>query len=116
VAWTQFVAELYELFGTDTNHLGHLTKLKQYGTVKEFIAAFERLTFHKEGMSDSFFQEFFISGLNEEICAHVLMDRPQSMVEDTKRTKNNRMSILKLTKPHLFLALNQTLILLLVLH
>jgi hypothetical protein len=29
IAWTQFVAELYERFDTDTNHLGHLTKLKQ---------------------------------------------------------------------------------------
>jgi hypothetical protein len=28
IAWTHFVAELYEHFDTDTNHLGHLTKLK----------------------------------------------------------------------------------------
>jgi hypothetical protein len=41
----QFVAELYERFDTDTNHLGHLTKLKQSGTVEDFIAAFERLAF-----------------------------------------------------------------------
>jgi hypothetical protein len=32
VAWTHFVAELYECFDTDTNHLGCLTKLKQSGT------------------------------------------------------------------------------------
>jgi hypothetical protein len=24
IAWTHFVAELYEIFETDTNHLGHL--------------------------------------------------------------------------------------------
>jgi hypothetical protein len=41
VAWTQFVAELYECFDTDTNHLGHLTKLKQSSTVEYFIATFE---------------------------------------------------------------------------
>jgi hypothetical protein len=34
VAWTHFVAEFYECFDTDTNHLGRLTKLKQSGTVK----------------------------------------------------------------------------------
>jgi hypothetical protein len=45
ISWTQFVTELYELFDTDTNHLGHLTKLKQSGTVEDFIAAFERMAF-----------------------------------------------------------------------
>jgi hypothetical protein len=28
VSWTQFVAEIYECFDTDTHHLGRLTKLK----------------------------------------------------------------------------------------
>jgi hypothetical protein len=41
----QFVAELYEGFDTDMNHLVHLTKLKQSGTVEDFIAAFEQLAF-----------------------------------------------------------------------
>jgi hypothetical protein len=41
VAWTHFLAELYEFFDTDTNHLGHLKNLKQSGTVKDFIASFE---------------------------------------------------------------------------
>jgi hypothetical protein len=45
IAWTQFVTELYEHFDTDTNHLGRLTKLKQLGTVEEFIDAFECLAF-----------------------------------------------------------------------
>jgi hypothetical protein len=70
------VEELYEFFDTDTNHLGHLTKLKQSGTVEEFIASFERPTFHTEGMSDAFFQECFISGLKDEICSHILMAWP----------------------------------------
>jgi hypothetical protein len=55
IAWTQFVTELYECFDTDTNHLGRLTKLKQSGTVEDFITAFERLTFRTEGMTDAFF-------------------------------------------------------------
>jgi hypothetical protein len=87
IAWTQFVAELYERFDTDTNHLGHLTKLKQLGTVEDFIAAFEHLAFRTEGMSDAFFRECFISGLKDEIRAHVLMAQPESWVEATKRAK-----------------------------
>ena len=45
VAWTHFVAELYEQFDTDTNLLGHLTKLKQSGTIEYFISSFECLDF-----------------------------------------------------------------------
>jgi hypothetical protein len=74
VAWTQFVAEIYDHFDTDTHHLGHLTKLKQTGPVEEFIASFEQLDFRTEGMTYAFFRECFISGLKDEICAHVLMD------------------------------------------
>jgi hypothetical protein len=50
VSWTLFVAELYECFDTDTHHLGHLTKLKQSGTMEEFIPTFEHLDFRMEGM------------------------------------------------------------------
>jgi hypothetical protein len=87
IAWTHFVAELYELFDTDTNHLGHLTKLKQSRIVEDFIASFESLTFRIEGMSDAFFRECFISGLKDDIQAHVLMVWPQIWVEATKRDK-----------------------------
>ena len=55
VAWTQFVANLYERFDTDTNHLGRLTKLKQSGTMEDFIASFGRLVFRTERMSNAFF-------------------------------------------------------------
>jgi hypothetical protein len=41
VSWTHFVAELYELFDTNTNHLGRLKKLKQSHTVEYFIVSFE---------------------------------------------------------------------------
>ena len=56
VTWTQFVAEIYKHFEIDTNHLGRLKRLKQSGTVEDFIATFERLDFRTEGMSDAFFQ------------------------------------------------------------
>jgi hypothetical protein len=67
--------------------LGRLTKLKQLGTVEDFIVAFEHLSFRTEGMSDAFFHECFISGLKDEICTHVLMAQPESWVEATKRAK-----------------------------
>jgi hypothetical protein len=70
------VAELYECFDTNTNHLGCLTKLKQSETMEDFITAFERLDFRTEGIYDEFFQECFISSLKDEIHAHVLMARP----------------------------------------
>jgi hypothetical protein len=90
ISWTQFVTNIYEHFDTDTNHLGHLTKLKQSGIVEEFIATFEHLAFRTEGMTDAFFQECFISGLKEEIRAHVLMAQPSTWVEATKRAKEEQ--------------------------
>jgi hypothetical protein len=108
IAWTHFVADLYEHFDIDTNHLGCLKKLKQSRTMEDFIAAFERLTFWTEGMSDAFFRWCFISGLKDDIRAHVLMDWPQSWVEATKRDKeakqiisfqNQKPSFIPRTKP-----------------
>jgi hypothetical protein len=84
------VEDIYECFDTDTNHLGRLTKLKQSGTVEDFMASFERLDFHTEGMSDAFFRDCFISDLKDDICAHVLMYRPQSWVDTTKRDKEEK--------------------------
>jgi len=77
------VFELYERFGIDTHYLGHLTKLKQSGTVEDFISAFEHLNFRVEGMCNDFFRECFISGLKDEICPQVLMARPQTWLEAT---------------------------------
>jgi hypothetical protein len=37
ISWTQFVAEIYDHFDNDTHYLGHLTKLKQSGTLKDCI-------------------------------------------------------------------------------
>jgi hypothetical protein len=70
------VADLYECFDIDTNHLGCLTKLKQSDIVEDFIAFFERPGFRTEGMSNDFFLEWFIGGLKDEICGHVLMAQP----------------------------------------
>jgi hypothetical protein len=72
-----------------THHLGHLTKLKQTSPVEEFISSFEQFVFRTEGMADGFFREFFISGLNDEMCAHVLIYHPHNCLEDTKRAKES---------------------------
>jgi hypothetical protein len=61
--------------------------MKQLEIVEDFIVSFEHLDFRTEGMFDAFFQECFIRGLEDDIQAHVLMARPDSWVEDTKRDK-----------------------------
>jgi hypothetical protein len=38
-------------------------------------------------MTDAFFRECFISGLKKDIQAHVLMARPMTWVEATKKSK-----------------------------
>jgi hypothetical protein len=59
-------------------------------------------------MSDAFFRECFISGLKDEIRAHVLMARPQIWVDATKISKegqhvvssqNRKPSFIPRTKP-----------------
>jgi hypothetical protein len=57
VAWTQFFSKLNEHFDTDTHHLGHLAKLKYFGTMEYFITAFEHLAFKMDGMLYYFFRE-----------------------------------------------------------
>jgi hypothetical protein len=64
-----------------------LTKLKQSGTVEDYITTFEQLAFHTKGMLDTFFHECFISGLKEDIHAHVLMAHPKTWLEATHRAK-----------------------------
>jgi len=55
--------------------------------MEEFIFSLEKFVFRMEGMTYSFFMEFFISGLKDEICSHVLMVLPQTGLEATKWEK-----------------------------
>jgi hypothetical protein len=87
------VAELYERFDTDTNHLDRLMNMKQLGIVEDFVDAFECLYFRAEGMYDAFFQECFIIGLKDEIRVHVLMAQPESWVEATKISKEAQQAV-----------------------
>jgi hypothetical protein len=105
VDWTHFFLEIYELFEPDTHHLCHLTKLKQYCGVEDFIVSFECLAFFREGMSDVFFLECFISGLKDEICAHILMAHPWSWVEATKIDKKEKQVVSSQTKKPSFIPL-----------
>jgi hypothetical protein len=109
VAWTHFGKDLYERFDNDTNHLGRLKKLKQSDTVEYFIVAFERLAFRTEGMSDVFFSENFLSVASR--MRFVLMSSwlglgfGWTLLKELR--KHNRLSVLKIENPPLFLALNQ---------
>ena len=60
------------------NHifLGRLTKLFQTCVVKELIIAFEQLSIHTKDLSHEFYIEWFISGLNKAIKAHVQGHHP----------------------------------------
>jgi hypothetical protein len=61
-------------------------------------------------MTDVFFRKCFINGLKEEIRAHVLMDRPSSWVEATKRAKEAQQVVSSQNrKPPLSLTLNPSL-------
>ena len=68
-----FTNSIFACFDRDSHYLGLLTKLKQKRSVVAFIAAFEQLAIRTECLSDEFYLECFISGLKEEICAHVCM-------------------------------------------
>jgi hypothetical protein len=50
---------------------------------------FEQLDFPTEGMSDTFFHECFISGLKDDIQAHVLMAHPQTWLEATHQSQGS---------------------------
>ena len=57
-----------------------------------FLSTFEHLDFRTEGMFDAFFREFFISGIKDEICVHVLMEHPHTWLEATKQAKKTLLS------------------------
>ena len=61
--------------------MGRLTKLRQTGTVDEYITAFEALAFRTRGLTAEFYTECFISGLKEAIKAQVLLHHPPTWTE-----------------------------------
>eukprot|EP00253_Pinus_taeda_P026079 PITA_26079 len=79
--WTQFTKALRDLFEQEDSYLGCLTKLRQTGTVEEYITAFEGLAFRTKGLTDEFYMECFISGLKEAIKAQVLLHHPATWTE-----------------------------------
>jgi hypothetical protein len=115
IAWTQFVEKIYEHFDIDTNHLGHLTKLKQLGTVEHFIASFQCLDFRIEGTWILEQRACLMHFSNNVLLAASRMRfRPMSswislivgwrILKELK--KKNRLYLLKTENPPLSLALN----------
>ena len=79
--WAQFAKDLRSRFEQEDSFLGRLTKLRQTGTVDEYITAFEALAFRTKGLTDDFYTECFISGLKEAIKAQVLLHHPPTWTE-----------------------------------
>ena len=70
ITWHVFSKSLCDRFDRESIFLFRLTKLRQIGTVNEYIAAFKALAFHTGGLHDVFYMECFVSGLKEAIQAH----------------------------------------------
>lgn len=67
--WPSFIKALELRFGPSTydNHQAELFKLRQYGTVSDYQAQFERLCNRVYGLSPEALLNCFISGLIPEI-------------------------------------------------
>lgn len=65
--------------------MGCLSKLRQIGPIKEFIASFEELAIRIEGLVDAFYIECFINGLKEAIHPDVHIQRPTTWLESRER-------------------------------
>jgi hypothetical protein len=63
-------------FDKESHYLEHVTKVKKTRSDAYFITSLEQLAIRTEGLSDEFYLQCFISGLKEEICAHVCMHHP----------------------------------------
>ena len=68
-------------FDRESHFLGKLTKLRQIGSVKDFITTFEQMAIWTKSLSDEFYLEFFISGLIDAIKAHVSMHHPTTWLQ-----------------------------------
>ena len=86
--WAQFTKSLRDRFEQEDSFLGRLTKLRQTGTVDEYIIAFEALAFRTWGLTDVFYTECFISSLKEAIKAQVLLHHPSTWTEACKVAHN----------------------------
>ena len=68
-------------FDKESHFLGRLTKLRQIGSIDEFIVAFEYFVIWTEDLSYAFYTKCFISGRKDAIHAHVCMQRPTNWLE-----------------------------------
>ena len=88
MTWTTFKKSLTECFDQESSFLGHLTKIRQTGTVDEYVTAFEALAFCTRDLSDAFYTECFINHLKEDIQAHVRLHHPPTWLEACKVARN----------------------------
>lgn len=76
-----FSKAICDRFEWESNFLGRLTKLWKTGTIKDYIAAFEKLAIRTDGLGDEFYLECFINGLKESIQAHIRIHHPTTWLD-----------------------------------
>eukprot|EP00253_Pinus_taeda_P012384 PITA_12384 len=106
--WDKFKKALTDRFDQEYDFLGRLTKLRQTGTVDEYITAFEALAFHTRRLSDVLYTECFISGLKEAIKAHVQLHHPPTWIEACKVARNVERALAALATHSNFTAKGRT--------
>ena len=63
ISWSQIVKFICAHFDHESHFLGWLTNLHQVGSIAKFIETFEQLVVRTKGLTYSFYNEYFISGL-----------------------------------------------------
>jgi hypothetical protein len=76
-----FTKEFCACFDMESHLLGRLIKLKQIGSVTDFITAFEQLDIRTEDLLDEFYIVCFINQLKDTIKAHVCMHHPVTWLQ-----------------------------------
>ena len=102
--WDKFKKSLTDRFDQESSFLDRLTKLRQMGTVDEYVTAFEALAFRTRGLSDVFYTECFISGLKEAIKAHAQLHHPPTWIEACKVARKVERALAALSTPPNFTA------------
>jgi hypothetical protein len=76
-----FTKEVCARFDMESHLLGRLIKLKQTGSVTDFITTFEQLDIRTEGLLDDFYLVCFINQLKDAIKSHVCMHHPVTWLQ-----------------------------------
>ncbi|CAA0808261.1 Unknown protein, partial [Striga hermonthica] len=81
ITWDVFERELLTRFGTSDYHNYNeaLTRIRQTGSLREYIREFERLAFRVRNWPEDALVGAFIGGLKFDLAAEVWLERPDTM-------------------------------------